>query len=171
MLRVLKGENPGDIPVEGVQITELYVNPAAAMAMGVTIPAAVARAKTSANTSPGERVLSSVAFLGAVELGLVYGLVALGVYLSFRVLSFPDLTVDGSFPLGAAVAATAITGGTDAWLATGLAMLAGAVAGTRSQRCTRRPPSRSRRAASAQRCAHRDAGRRTPPAVAGSGNP
>ena len=41
---------------------------------------------------------------------------ALGVYLSFRVLSFPDLTVDGSFPLGAAVAATAITGGLDPWL-------------------------------------------------------
>ena len=73
--------------------------------------------------------MSSVAFLGAVELGLIYGLVALGVYLSFRVLSFPDLTVDGSFPLGAAVAATAITGGMNAWLATGLAMLAGAVAG------------------------------------------
>ena len=46
VLRVLKGEKPGDIPVEGVQITELYVNPAAAAAMGVTIPAAVsARAK------------------------------------------------------------------------------------------------------------------------------
>lgn len=71
-----------------------------------------------------------MALLGAVELGLIYGLVALGVYLSFRVLSFPDLTVDGSFPLGAAVAATAITGGMDAWLATGLAMLAGALAGT-----------------------------------------
>ncbi len=73
--------------------------------------------------------MSTIAFLGAVELGLIYGLVALGVYLSFRVLSFPDLTVDGSFPLGAAVAATAITGGTDAWLGTGLAMLAGAAAG------------------------------------------
>jgi putative tryptophan/tyrosine transport system permease protein len=73
--------------------------------------------------------LSAVAFLGAVELGLVYGLVALGVYLSFRVLSFPDLTVDGSFPLGAAVAATAITGGLGAWLGTGLAMAAGALAG------------------------------------------
>lgn len=73
--------------------------------------------------------MSTIAFLGAVELGLIYGLVALGVYLSFRVLSFPDLTVDGSFPLGAAVAATAITGGTGAWLGTGLAMLAGAAAG------------------------------------------
>ena len=73
--------------------------------------------------------LSGVAFLGAVELGLIYGLVALGVYLSFRVLSFPDLTVDGSFPLGAAVVATAIAGGVNAWLGTVLALAAGAAAG------------------------------------------
>ncbi|MBC7093176.1 ABC transporter permease, partial [Candidatus Bipolaricaulota bacterium] len=43
-------------------------------------------------------------FLHAVEQGLIYGLMALGVYLSFRVLAFPDLSVDGTFPLGAAVA-------------------------------------------------------------------
>ena len=73
--------------------------------------------------------MSYVAFLGAIEFGLIYGLVALGVYLSFRVLSFPDLTVDGSFPLGAAVAATAITGGLDPWLGTALAVAAGALAG------------------------------------------
>lgn len=73
--------------------------------------------------------MSTVAFWGAVELGLVFGLVALGVYLSFRVLSFPDLTVDGSFPLGAAVVATAITSGVDPFLATGLALLAGGLAG------------------------------------------
>ena len=73
--------------------------------------------------------MSAVAFLGAVELGLIYGLVALGVFLSFRVLNFPDLTVDGSFPLGAAVVATAITHGMDPWLATALAVVAGAVAG------------------------------------------
>ncbi len=70
-----------------------------------------------------------MALFGALELGLVYGLVALGVFLSFRVLSFPDLTVDGSFPLGAAVAARAIVGGIDPWLATLLALLAGALAG------------------------------------------
>ena len=54
---------------------------------------------------------------------------ALGVLLSFRVLDFPDLTVDGSFPLGAAVAATANVGDLDPFLATGLAVLAGALAG------------------------------------------
>lgn len=47
VLRVLRGEAPGDLPIEGVEITELFVNPAAAEAMGVTLPAAVlARAKT-----------------------------------------------------------------------------------------------------------------------------
>jgi putative ABC transport system permease protein len=73
--------------------------------------------------------MSQVAFLGAIEIGLVYGLVALGVFLSFRVLNFPDLTVDGSFPLGAAVAATMIVNGIDPWLASAAAILAGAGAG------------------------------------------
>jgi len=57
--------------------------------------------------------MSQIAFLGAVEIGLVYAFVAIGVFLAFRVLDFPDLTVDGSFPLGAAVAAVMITGGID----------------------------------------------------------
>ena len=73
--------------------------------------------------------MNLVAFLGAIEIGLVYGLVALGVFLSFRVLNFPDLTVDGSFPLGAAVVATLIVGGADPYLATAVAVLAGAAAG------------------------------------------
>jgi putative ABC transport system permease protein len=55
--------------------------------------------------------------------------VALGVFLSFRVLSFPDLTVDGSFPLGAAVAASAIVAGLDPYLGTLMAIVAGAIAG------------------------------------------
>jgi putative ABC transport system permease protein len=73
--------------------------------------------------------MNQVALFGAIEIGLVYGLVALGVFLSFRVLNFPDLTVDGSFPLGAAVAASAIVAGIDPYLATLLAILAGALAG------------------------------------------
>lgn len=73
--------------------------------------------------------MSEIAFLGAVEIGLVYALVAIGVYLSFRVLDFPDLTVDGSFPLGAAVAAVIITSGIDPWTGCLAAILAGAAAG------------------------------------------
>jgi putative ABC transport system permease protein len=73
--------------------------------------------------------VNQAALFGALEIGLIYGLVALGVFLSFRVLSFPDLTVDGSFPLGAAVTASAIVAGVDPYLATLLAILAGALAG------------------------------------------
>jgi putative ABC transport system permease protein len=73
--------------------------------------------------------MNIVAFLGAIEIGLIFGLVALGVYLSFRVLSFPDLTVDGSFPLGGATAATLIVADVDPFLATLVAALAGACAG------------------------------------------
>ncbi|HLP68485.1 MAG TPA: ABC transporter permease [Rhizobium sp.] len=73
--------------------------------------------------------MSQIAFWGAVELGLVFAFVAIGVYLAFRVLDFPDLTVDGSFPLGAAVTAVLIIAGLNAWLATAVAMAAGSVAG------------------------------------------
>ncbi len=67
--------------------------------------------------------------LGALDLGLVYGLVALGVYLTFRILDFPDLTVDGSFTTGAAVAATGIVSGLPPLGATLLGGVCGAVAG------------------------------------------
>src|SRR5262245_43905085 len=74
--------------------------------------------------------MSLIHFFGAIEIGLVFGLVGLGVFLSFRVLNFPDLTVDGSFPLGAAVCATLIVHGVNPWLATLAAIFAGAVAGS-----------------------------------------
>jgi len=61
--------------------------------------------------------------------GLVYAFVALGVYITFRVLAFPDLTVDGSFPLGGAVAAILIINGVNPWLATLAAIAAGLCAG------------------------------------------
>ncbi len=73
--------------------------------------------------------MNSVQFLGAVELGLIYGLVALGTYISFRVLDFPDLTVDGSFPLGAAVASVLILSGYNPWLAMLASVFAGGMAG------------------------------------------
>ncbi len=74
-------------------------------------------------------MLNNIAFFGAIETGLIYGLVAMGVFLSFRVLNFPDLTVEGSFPLGASVAAMSIIGGLNPWLACFLALLAGMLAG------------------------------------------
>lgn len=73
--------------------------------------------------------MNSIQFFGALELGLLFGLVAIGVYLTFRVINFPDLTVDGSFPLGAATAAALIVQGTAPWLATLCAIFAGGLAG------------------------------------------
>ena len=73
--------------------------------------------------------MSLYAFVGAIETGLAFALVALGAYVTFRVLDFPDLTVEGSFPFGAAVAAALMIAGVNPWLATAMAALAGAVAG------------------------------------------
>lgn len=73
--------------------------------------------------------MSQIAFWGAVELGLIFSFVAIGVYLAFRILDFPDLTVDGSFPLGAAVTAVLITTGYNPWFAALISMIAGSMAG------------------------------------------
>ncbi|MCM2674429.1 ABC transporter permease [Alkalicoccobacillus plakortidis] len=73
--------------------------------------------------------MNMLAIYGALELGFIYAIMALGVYLTFRILDFPDLTVDGSFVTGAAVAALAIVNGVDPFIATILAVLAGFVAG------------------------------------------
>ncbi len=73
--------------------------------------------------------MTGYALLGAVEQGLVYGIMVLGVYLTFRVLDFPDLTVDGSLPLGAAIASVAITRGINPFVALFMAAAAGFLAG------------------------------------------
>lgn len=73
--------------------------------------------------------MSLFSLLGAIEIGLIFSLVALGVFISFRLLRFPDLTVDGSFPLGGAVCAILISTGTNPFLATLAATAAGAAAG------------------------------------------
>ncbi len=68
-------------------------------------------------------------WVGAVALGLAFAVSALGVFVTFRVLAFPDLTIDGSFPLGAAVSAIMIVRGWDPWLTLLVAAAAGALAG------------------------------------------
>jgi putative ABC transport system permease protein len=73
--------------------------------------------------------VSLYALVGALETGLAFALVALGAYLTFKVLDFPDLTVEGSFPLGACVAAKLMVSGIDPWSATIAAALAGCLAG------------------------------------------
>lgn len=73
--------------------------------------------------------MSSIAAFGALESGLIFALVAFGVFFSFRILNFPDLTVDGSFPMGAAISAVLIVSGMNPWLATLAAFGGGMLAG------------------------------------------
>jgi putative ABC transport system permease protein len=67
--------------------------------------------------------------LSAIDRGLIYALLALGVFLTFRILNFADLTVDASFVTGGGTAALLIIHGLSPWLATGAGFLAGALAG------------------------------------------
>ena len=66
---------------------------------------------------------------GGVAQGLIWGLMALGVYITFRILDAADLTVDGSFTLGGATAVMLILGGCPAWIAVLAAVVAGMLAG------------------------------------------
>lgn len=70
-----------------------------------------------------------LALFSAFETGLIYAIMAIGVYLSFRILDFPDLTVDGSFVTGGAVTAIFIINGTPPIVATLLGVAAGFIAG------------------------------------------
>ena len=67
--------------------------------------------------------------LGVLEQGLIYAVLALGVYITFKILDFPDMTVDSSFPLGAAVTALMISNGVNPLLTLPASLLAGAAAG------------------------------------------
>ncbi len=67
--------------------------------------------------------------LGAVEQGFIYAPLVLGVYITYKILDFPDLSVDGTLPMGAAVAAVLIVNGVNPILACLIAMVAGAAAG------------------------------------------
>jgi len=66
---------------------------------------------------------------GILVEGLIYGIMVLGVFISFRVLDFPDLTVDGSFPLGAALMVQCLLMGINGWLALLVAFAGGVLAG------------------------------------------
>lgn len=142
MIRVLRGERPADIPFQSTAKTNLAVDLGAAADFGVTIPPAVIARATSV-IAAGPRVgAATVAatttrresspwdfWRSAIVQGLAFVALAWGVYLSSRVLHFPDITPDGSLPLGAAVAAAMILAGTDPFLATAAAFGAGMAAG------------------------------------------
>ena len=149
MIRVLRGENPANIPFRVSATPQMVVDLGAAADFGVTIPPAVIEraSKVIPATETGDTVRraspkpSSGApntsrrpsawdyWLSALVLGLAFATLAWGVYIASRVLRFPDITPDGSFPLGAAVAATLIFRGVDPLPATVVAFFAGMVAG------------------------------------------
>lgn len=67
--------------------------------------------------------------IGVLEQGFIFGIMALGAYISYKILDFPDLSVDGTFPLGAAVSAALTMHGVNPWLCLLAALAAGALAG------------------------------------------
>lgn len=68
--------------------------------------------------------------LGILEEGLVYAIMSLGVYITYKILDFPDLSVDGTYPMGAAITAALIVAGVNPLLALPVAFLGGMIAGT-----------------------------------------
>jgi putative tryptophan/tyrosine transport system permease protein len=151
MIRVLRGANPATMPFVLGAKHELIVDLDAAKAYGVTVPPSiVSRADSVLGTGtatalpglaattgapamqapPARRGNNPLEFwLVAITQGLGFAALAWGVYLSSRVLRFADITPDGSFTLGAAVAASMIVAGTDPIIATLVAVAAGMVAG------------------------------------------
>ena len=71
----------------------------------------------------------SIIIQGIFKEGLIYAIMALGVFVTYKILDFPDLSVDGTFPLGSAVTASLLTKGWNPFLAMLVAMLAGVLAG------------------------------------------
>ena len=149
MIRVLHGENPATIPFRVSATPQMVVDLGAAAAFGVTIPPEVIAlaSKVIPATETGDTIRSASPkpssatpnatrrrspwdyWLSALVLGLAFATLAWGVYIASRVLRFPDITPDGSFPLGAAVAATLIFSGVGPLPATVAAFFAGMVAG------------------------------------------
>ena len=70
-----------------------------------------------------------VLFISVLEQGMIYAIMALGVYITYKILDFPDLTVDGSFPMGAAITAVMISRGINPLLTLPVCFLAGAAVG------------------------------------------
>src|SRR5262245_65518497 len=93
--------------------------------------AALVGSAQSWNSKPllHERSLAMILLLGAFTIGLILALLAFGVYLSFRIFNFPDITAEGSITLGAAVTATLLVHGWGPAAATAAGFAGGLVAG------------------------------------------
>ena len=149
MIRVLRGADPARIPFHAATLRTLVVDLNAAREYGVTVPAAIiSRADSVIGADAGASALAVATasrvvsqplsrrgnnplefWIVVITQGLAFTALAWGVYLSSRVLRFADITPDGSFTLGAAVAASLIVSGTHPLVATLVAIVAGMVAG------------------------------------------
>ena len=67
--------------------------------------------------------------INAIEEGLLFSIVSMGVYITYKILDFPDLSVDGTYPLGAAITAVLLINGVNPWLAIIISAVGGAIAG------------------------------------------
>ena len=67
--------------------------------------------------------------IDAIEEGLLFSIVSMGVYITYKILDFPDLSVDGTYPLGAAITAILLINGVNPWLAIIISAVGGAIAG------------------------------------------
>lgn len=68
--------------------------------------------------------------INALEQGLLFALVAMGVYITYKILDFPDISVDGTFPLGASISAALLINGVNPWISILIATIGGAIAGS-----------------------------------------
>jgi putative ABC transport system permease protein len=73
--------------------------------------------------------MNAFEIINAIEIGLIYGIAAIGIFIAFRIIDFPDMTCDGSFVLGAAISAVLIKFDHNPWLALCAAAFGGALAG------------------------------------------
>lgn len=67
--------------------------------------------------------------INVLEQGLLFSIVAIAVYITYKILDFPDMSVDGTFPLGAAISATLLVHGANPWISIIIAAIGGAIAG------------------------------------------
>lgn len=89
--------------------------------------------KIQSNTMMTNILATAVSLLwvlfGALQIGIIWAVMGIGVYITFRILDFADMTTDGSLTLGAAISATCITLGINPWVSLIVAMIGGALAG------------------------------------------
>ncbi len=148
--KVLKGEaKASEQNFETITEPGFYVNNKVAENLGITVPEDLAnnavesfdeitarisrkgqKQRETSETDKNWEAFFFMSFITSIlEQGLIYGILALGIYITYKILDFPDLTVDGSFPLGQRSQLPSLQRGMNPYITLVLSFLAGAVAG------------------------------------------